>query len=113
MSGLSKNQLAELSWCDVELRSMSWVEGGRDLLFELWPPSPGSTAGEQPHHTICARWVTGLRIDLHQPKEVGGYLLTWDVVIEQEPEGVWLVQFDFGSTGFVSFQCNELELIDV
>ena len=108
MSGLSKEQLAELSWCDVELRGITWIEGGRDLQFELQPPSSGRGTSEKSRRTLCARWVRGLRVDLHQAEDAGGYPLTWDVVFEQERPGVWSVQFDFGSAGSVSFKCSEL-----
>ena len=108
MGGLSMEQLTALPWCDVELRGITWAEGGRELRLELWPPSSGCGTGETPHHLLCARWARGIRIDLHQAREAGGYLFTWDVLFEQDPLGEWSVHFDFGSAGSLSFKCTDL-----
>lgn len=111
MTGLNKDQVEELQWCDVELHAMTWGDSGRDLSLHLRSPAT-LEAGEQFDRIVWARWVRGLRLDLQMTEGTSGYPTTWDVAFERDQSGVWSVVLDFGAVGSVSFLCSELDLVD-
>lgn len=101
-------KFAATPWCDVELRAMSWVEGGRDLLLSL--RLPPSEPEDRRNRLLRAHWATGLKANLSFVEKSGGYPLTWDVKFERIASKGWVVHFDFGGAGELSFRCVDLEL---
>ncbi len=100
--------IANVPWCDVELRAMSWIEGGRDLLLSL--RLPPSEPEDRRHRLLRARWVTSLRADFSFADKSGGCPLTWDVTFERIASKELFVHFDFGGIGGLSFRCVDFEL---
>jgi hypothetical protein len=105
-----EQQLAEITWCDVELRGISWADEGRDLILALrLPPSKRNELRER---VLIAHWATQFTARLSFAERTGGYLLTWDAAFDRDSSGQWAVSFDFGSAGELSFRCSGFELVD-
>jgi hypothetical protein len=103
-----ERQIADIPWCDVELRGIAWVENGRDLVLSLrLPPSEPEARRER---LLRASWVRSFCMDLSFAETSGGCPVTWDVTIERTMPNEWSVRFDFGRVGELSFRCVELEL---
>jgi hypothetical protein len=87
---------SETRWCDALLRSVSWVNEGRDLEMRL---SLAATAGDDLSEVLfSAQWVSELRLSLAYGHNVGGYPMTWEVTFVSTALQ-WHVRFDFGPQG--------------
>ncbi len=110
MTSMNEQQLGELGWSDLSLRSIAWTNEGRDLVLAVRFGSPprgysGSDA------TLTCSWASDLRIDMKFGERVGGHPVTWDVTFKQV-DGRWSIDFDFASTGHVSLWCNDIEIVE-
>lgn len=102
---------ANLGWCDLSLRSLAWVEGGRDL--ELTFLRPESAKSVERARIVRATWVGALQVSLEFPPNAGRYPLTWHASFERrEDDERWSVEFDFAEDGRIAFQCSELSVVD-
>lgn len=102
MEKLIGNEIAEISWCDVNLTEISWANDGRDLILK-WNLH-NSRKG-----VLKCTWAHSIVINLETNKNEGGVLLTFDAMFQQQSKG-WEVVFDFASKGSIKFKCNELIL---
>lgn len=103
MNDISDEEIAQMHWCDLYLREVSWIEGGRDLVLKfLVPPADRELR-------LTCRWTMGLRISLDLAG-VGGAAMTRDGTVLRNPEGAWDVGFDFASAGEILLICQDLEL---
>jgi hypothetical protein len=100
--------VAGTPWCDVEPRSLSWSEGGQDLVLSL--RLPASLSDKDRDLVLRACWARDLRVSLAFAENANGYPVTWDVVFEHVTRTEWFVRFEFGSLGDLSFRCTSLEL---
>ena len=107
---LTELAFSKISWCDLELRTFGWTERGRDLLLTFQRPATASDESGQ-KRILCCHWVSNLKMDLSYGESNGGYPLTWDATLKCVSNGVWLVCFNFASTGELRFKCSGLELV--
>ncbi len=101
---------ANLGWCDLSLRSLAWVEGGRDLELTFLRPESAKSAGRV--RIVRATWVGALQVSLEFPPNAGRCPLTWDASFEKQEDGRWSIEFDFAGDGRIAFQCSELSVTD-
>ena len=109
MSDDNADRVTAMPWGDLELLSLSWVEGGRDLLLNL--RLPVSTPERSHERSLLCRWTHGVVMRLEFQEGRGGCALTWDTTFTRRSDDTWSVLFDFGSCGELRFNCNELELV--
>ena len=95
-----------LGWSDLDLLSITWEEGGRDLHLTFAQPQKPEL------RRLRAGWAHGLRIDLKLPEGTGGTPLTWDVEFVPHGDRAWEVRIDFASAGEISFLCTHLSAED-
>lgn len=108
MTRLSVDEILEAtSWSDVRLRSISWIENGRDVVLRV---GLAGTERDRDRLLVC-RWVHGLVVDLTFAEGHGGYPLTWDSTFTRGPDGTWSVRLDFAHAGEVRLKCNEIEVL--
>lgn len=102
---VSTSATSELDWCDIRLESISWDEGGRDLVIRMSGPE------EPKRRTIRCRWAEALDIRIQHPEGRGGRPLTWDGAIKPLQDGRYSVALDFASTGELRVTCSEIDVV--
>lgn len=105
---LDEHDVAQLGWCDLHLQELRWVAEGRDLELSLHGAPESKVDGVR---TLRASWASRLQVALSFAESHSGRPLTWDVEFRRA-HGTWSVTLDFAGKGHVSFDCNELELIE-
>lgn len=101
---IATDEVARMSWCDVSLSAITWIEDGRDIILQLLAPSSGDVL------TLTCRWVRGLRTSLVFDEDTAGHPLSWEGSVKPRDDGAWDVDFDFASTGRLSLVCQDVEL---
>lgn len=104
MSHTSDEQVAQVSWCDLYLSSISWIESGRDVVLDFLVPPTDRKLG------LTCRWARGARIELEVGSNTGGRVLSWDAEVKRNADGDWELVFDFAKAGQISLVCNDLEI---
>jgi hypothetical protein len=94
-----------MGWSDVELESLAWDEGGRDLVLRV--RGPGADAARR---TIICQWAEGLEVRLAFPQGRGGYPLTWAARLTRLPDGRCSLHFDFAHAGEIRLLCTDVEV---
>jgi hypothetical protein len=102
--------VTKVDWGDVELRSLAWIEDGRDLAFHV--RMPGSEPPSDGDRVIVCRWAHGLVVNLTYRLGHGGFPFTWAATFTQGSDRVWSIEFDFAGEGEIHLKCNEVEVID-
>jgi len=102
-------EVAQASWCDVQLYSFEWENLGRDfkLNFVGWTTS---NSKDKAMYSLRCSWASSMEMNLKFKDMRGGLPMTWDASFEQVENGSWNVLFDFASCGKISFHCSEIEL---
>lgn len=99
--------------CDVSLGALQWIRDGHDLCLRLRCLVRGESRREE--KVFWFSWVSALRVDVHFPDSNGakfaGMPMTWESRIEEAPGGRSWVLFDFASTGELSFEFQDVELV--
>ena len=100
MSTVTKQEIAKLPKCDVELAGIEWRHDMALVLSFVLP--------DKKRARLTGTFARHLRVGLHFDERSGGYPLSWDITYSELPDGEWHVLMDFAHTGAVEFDCSEL-----
>lgn len=95
---LTPELFAQVGFCDAQLQSLSWIEGGRDLRIFF-----SHASGKE--FSLVFAWARHLSLNLQSAPSLGGYPLTWSGRLEACETGL-SVAFDFAGSGTISLTCS-------
>jgi len=100
MSTVTKEEIAKLPACDVQLVGIEWP---RDMVLVLSLVLPDARRAH-----LTATFARNLRVSLEFDERSGGCPFSWDITYSELPNGEWHVLMDFARNGAVEFDCSDL-----
>ena len=100
-------EVTALAWSDIQLESIDWQEGGRDIVLRLLLPEVPKI-----RRVLVCRWAEGLVIRLAFPLGHGGHPLTWDATFAQLPDERFSILLDFAGSGEIQLVCTDFEVTE-
>lgn len=99
-----EDKRVELVPADSRLKTITWAEGGQNLMLEFQGPHLGAN---DPQELVACElhWVTDLSINLDFGK-YGDLPLVWQSSGTRLADNEWEVEIDFGGTPAGSLRCR-------
>jgi hypothetical protein len=100
-------EVTALAWSDIELESIGWEGGGRDVVLRLLIPQVPKS-----RRVLVCRWAERLVVRLAFPDGHGGSPLTWDAAFARLADERFSILLDFAGSGEIQLVCTDIEVTE-